>query len=173
MSVHARKYDVATELANAPYGVTFDQIIDGDAGEAKVKLGRMLSCCGVTVSVNEVKGSMAECKLQVVDTKVRGMAATSLDTGAIEHVLSSNLARRLALSLKPKDKSITIPTRRKFLVLGMVQTGTVTFDTLVANSDRFFFEACPFEAVVGRPTMRPIRCCIDIGKDIDGLSCGE
>ena len=86
---HVRKYGVLPELANAPGGLTFRQLVRGDADEVNMEIRRLLTKGGQRVRAIAAHVDTRPRRLRLVPVRIYGMEAKALlDSGATPNRMS-------------------------------------------------------------------------------------
>lgn len=167
----AGQYDLLLELANASSGLTFGQLLRGDASEAKRQMDRLLSARGQKVTVVDEASPPPNSKcLELAKLKIYGSDVYSLmDSGAIPDVISRSLCERLKLEPEVSSRRITTATGEKSATLGLLKGVPVGFDHVVEKIDFLVVDNCPYEMIIGRPTMRRMNGVIDCGQQTYAL----
>ena len=131
---HVGKYNVISELANAPSGLTFGQLIRGDADVAKKEIGRLFTKQGGRRRVFAGHADMKPRRLRLVTLKVYGTEGEALlDSGAVPNIISPKLVVKLCLSPQPTGKRITVADGGNAPCLGSLLQMPTSFGGLVVN----------------------------------------
>ena len=97
---HSGKSDVVCSLANAPYGLTFGQLIRGDGDEAKKEIRRLFNSRPrrpVAALIGALPRWLKVVSVHVYRTQMRAL----FDLGPIPNVMNASVASKLSLSPKP------------------------------------------------------------------------
>ena len=152
---HVGKYNVISELANASSGLTFGQMIRGDADVAKNEINRLFAKQGSRGRTFAGHANMKLRRLRVVTLKVYGTEAEALlDSGAVPNIISPKLVAKLSLSPQPTGKHITVVDGGNVPCLGALLQIPTSFGGLVVNSDFLVVKGTPFDFDHGTPVPR-------------------
>lgn len=107
---HATKYDIITKLSNAPSGLSIEQLLRGDTGEARKNLRRLLVSFTPTRKVNctDLQGKL-EWILMLYLVQVYGSGFLALlEHGGALNLTAMKLLKILEVELKPARRMITV-----------------------------------------------------------------
>lgn len=164
----ATDYSLVSALASAPTGLSFAQLLRGDAEQAKKDLDKLFSKNGLRVGVlaeGETKesGDKEESCLAVASIKLYGTETHALmDTGAVPNVVSSAIVEHLGIKPEVTKRVVTMASGEKAVVLGKVKDVPVTLGDLIAKMDFIVLENLPFPALIGRPSLTRLGCVLDL-----------
>jgi hypothetical protein len=166
LSNRVEKYDVLNELAQAPAGLTFGQLVRGDAEHAQKTLKKLLAARSSS-KVSTIDTDSVPRKLRLVAAEVESKEVLALlDSGAVPDIMSSRLARLLQLQPKSTSRNITVANGATTAGAGVLQGVNVKFGDIQVHLDFLVIENPPFDIIVGMPTMEALRTCIDTGKQL-------
>ena len=153
---HVGKYNVVSELANAPSGLTFGELVRGDAEGARREMKRLLSR-----KLGRSRGFAGHTdlflrRLRVIIVQVYGTDAQALlDSGAVPNIMSLYLMKRLSLTPESPKKHITVADGKISPCVGSLRQVPVSFGGLVSKMDFLVATGTPYDvvgdAVVGGP----------------------
>ena len=163
---HVGKYNVITEFANAPAGLTFGQLVRGDAIEA-VKMIRKLLGRGMatTASADLSSGPIPTRVLRKVNVRVYGTTCSALlDSGAVPNIMSLPLAELLSLSPKDIGKKIRVADGSISRCVGVLTDIPVAFDNIVVPTNFLVVSSPPCDLLLGVELMNTLKASIDFGR---------
>lgn len=164
-------------LSNASTGILFGQLWQGNDvgvrkeldrlfGRGKQKLGVVEEFGGEDIQEEEKK-----C-LAMIFVSVHGTNLIALmNFGAIPNVLSSTVAKRLALNLEQSIKMVTVADGSKSLVKGKLARVPVLLESLEAEIYFVVIHNIPFDLVIGRPRLKRIGGMLDFLTEVARLYC--
>ena len=176
---HVGKYDVLTELSRAPSGLTFGQLIRGDAEEAKVEIRKVLSKtarAGKSAgnSVIAQVGSVHHRRLKVVPVKVySSITQALLDSGAVPNLMSASLAGVLSLAPEATTKKITVADGTNAVVRGFLTEISVSFSNFTVRLDFLVVEGTPVDIIIGCPALEMLQARLDMGEQHVTITIGD
>lgn len=161
---HASTYKVLTELAYASSGLTFGQVIRGDADDSMKKIRKLISRRSnlwrflVGPVVRQPK------RLKVVPVMRYGSQIDALlDSGAVLNLISTKLCDQL--SLEPKDSSKKINSNGSSAVCkGIIYNVPIAFGGMSVPLDFLVIDGPLFDIIVGCPTLEMLHACLDLGS---------
>lgn len=162
---HVRKYNVVSELANAPSGLTFGQLVRGDAESARKEINRLL-----TKKVRRGRGFAGHAetrprRLRLVTVQVYGSDAQALlDSGAVPNIVSPQLVKRLSLTPEATTKHITVANGKNASCIGALHQIPVSFGGLVSKMDFLVVSGAPYDVIIGLPSLEELQTCMDLGQ---------
>ncbi len=160
---YVKKYNLSAELAAAPSGLTFGQLLRGDAEEARKDLKKILNSKSVSRINNTVSDSPR--RLKLVSLRIHGFKVQALfDSGAIPDLISQEIAESLDMRILPTNKSITVANGTSSTCVGKVENVPVMFSKKRVELSFLVVDGLPFDIIVGCPTMESLETCIDLGK---------
>ena len=173
---HVGKYDVVGELANASTGLTFGQLLRGDAAEAAKEIRRLfsplknrrLSKAAPALNVQNKRVLMVA-PVRIFGREIRAL----LDTGAIPNIISADLARQLCLLPKRTKQRITVADGSSANCIGRVKDVPITFGNLTASMDFLTIEKAPIGLIIGLPAMEDLQAKLDIGSRVVEIQLGK
>lgn len=147
-----RGCDVLSELANASCGLTFGQLLRGDANAASSSPQRFLSRTGRAVNRAAVTRTGSH-RLKIVAANVYGTDTQFIcDSGSIQNVMSASLARSLSITPEPTDRGVSIlDGKRSDSVRGFTENVPVSFDDLSFLITFLVVAEFPYDILVGLP----------------------
>ena len=158
-----QKYHMLAELARAPCGLTFGQLMRRDADDAKREIRRLFSSRVSRSVLAQVSGPPR--RLKVVTIRVYGTVTQALlDSGAVPNLMSSRLAESLSLRPEATTRSITVADGTKAVVCGIVHGAPVSFGGLTEPLDFLVVEGTPFDVIIGCPALEKLQACLDLGQ---------
>ena len=172
---HVGKYNVITEFANAPSGLTFGQLIRGDAIEA-VKMIRKLLGRGITTTATAdvSSGQLPTRVLRKVNVRVYGTTCSALlDSGAVPNIVSHPLAELLSLSPKDTGKKIRVADGSVSRCVGVLTDIPVAFDNIVVPTNFLVVSSPPCDLLLGVDLMNTLKASIDFGRQTLQISYKE
>ena len=158
-----QRYHMLAELARALCGLTFGQLMRGDADDAKREIRRLFSS-RVSRSVLAQVSRLPR-RLKVVTIRVCGTVTQALlDSGVVPNLMSSRLAE--SISLRPEDttRSITVADGTWAVLCGIVHGAPVSFGGLTGPLDFLVVEGTPFDVIVGCPALEKLQACLDLDQ---------
>lgn len=161
---YVKKCNLAAELATAPIGLTFGQLLRGDAEDARKDLKKIIRpISSKRPAINAATSSPR--RLKLVPVKVFGHKTQALfDSGAIPNLISSRLAERLGLEVVPTTKKITVADGTTSECLGAAEKVSISFEGGKTPLNFLVMADLPFDVIIGCPTMEALETCIDLGN---------
>ena len=163
---HVGKYNVITEFANAPAGLTFGQLTRGDAIEA-VKMIRKLLGRGMatTATADLSSGPIPTRVLRKQNVRVYGTTCSALlDSGAVPNIMSLPLAELLSLSPKDTGKKIRVADGSVSRCVGVLTEIPVAFDNIFVSTNFLVVSSPPCDLLLGVELMNNLKASIDFGR---------
>lgn len=161
---YVQKYDLLAELAMAPSGLTFGQLLRGDADDARKELKRLVKNNARKKIIAGPVVTPAR-RLKVVAITVQGFRTQALfDSGAVPNLISRNLADKLDLKIRPTAKRITVANGDTSSCVGSVEDVSVEFGQHKVPLAFLVMQGLPFNVIIGCPTMESLDTCIDLGN---------
>lgn len=143
---HAQKYELVSNIANAPSGLTFRQPLRGDTVEEKKGISRILAT-RTKIKVQMVLGTSKDHKkrfLKVVRLKLYGSEAYAMmNYGAIPNLMSKKIEERLCAKTEEATRTIYMATGNKSPVVGMLKTVPVYCAEMAVDSDFLVVDGYP------------------------------
>lgn len=173
---HVGKYKVLEEPARAPSGLTFGQLIRGDADDAKVEIRKALAKgarAGRSVIAQAEDGAQHR-QLKVVTVRMYGTPTQALlDSGAVPNLMSACLADTLYLSPLPTRKSITVADGHSTVSRGFLTGVHVSFGNVPVSFNFLVVDGTPFDIIIGCPALEMLQARIDMGEHHVTVTIGE
>ena len=163
---HVEKYNVITEFAKCPSGLTFGQLIRRDAIEA-VKMIRKLLGRGITTTATAdvSSGQLPTRVLNKGNVRVYGTTCSALlESGAVPNIMSHPLAKFLSLFPKDTGKKIRVADGSVSRCVGLFTDVPVTFDNIVVPTNFLVVSSPPCDLLLGADLMNTLKASIDFSK---------
>ena len=129
---HVGKYNVVSELANAPSGLTFGQLVRGDSEGARKEMKRLLTRKSGRSRSFAGHMNIFPRSLRVVTVQVYGTDAQALqESGAVQNIMSPHLMKSLSLTPESTNKHITVAYGKSSPCVGSLPQVPVSFGGLV------------------------------------------
>ena len=163
---HVGKFNVITEFANAPSGLTFGQLIRGDAIEA-VKMIRKLLGRGITTTATaDVSfGQLPTRVLRKVNVRVYGTTCSALpDLGAAPNIMSHTLTELFSFSPKDTEKKIRVADGFVSRCVGVLIDIPVAFNNIVVPPNFLVLSSPPCHLLLGVNLMNSLKASMDFGR---------
>ena len=171
---YVRKYNVISELANASSGLTFRQLVRGDADVAKREIVRLFAKQRVRGRTFAGHADTRSRRLRLVTVKVYGTEAQALlDSGAVPNIILPKLASKLCLSPQPTEKHITVADGANAPCLGSLHQIPTSFGEVIVKLDFLVVKGRPFDVIIGLLTLEGLQACIDLRKQHVQMTVGE
>ena len=158
-----KKYNLLAEFSAAPCGITFGQLLRGDADEARLELRKLIR----STPRNRLFASpvtTAPKRLMLIPIKMQGEYIQALlDSGAVPNLMSTEIATDLSLKIEPTTKKITVADGTMARCRGVVSDLPVHMDRIVCPMDFLVVDKPPVNVIIGMPTMETLRTRIDLG----------
>lgn len=172
---HVGAYDVISQLANAPSGLTFGQLMRGDSKEAEKELRRLFTPLKARAAprkaskANPAVNPKGDRVLKVVPVQIYGTSTSALlDTGAVPNLISEELAKHLKLNPKPTLKTITVADGSNSSCIGRLRQIPVTFGRLTVHMDFLTVKDAPLGVIIGAPALEHMSAVMDLaGQFVD------
>ena len=175
LSRRVEKYDLLDEIAQAPTGLKFGQLVRGDALEAQKELKRLLVSRS-SRKVATIDSSAIPRKLRLVEAQVESRPSLVLfDSGSVPNIMSLKMCGELGLSPKVTEKRITVANGETTPVTGVLDGVLMKFGGIVVRVDFLVVRDPPFGIIIGLPTMEALGAVVDtrhrmITLDYNGIS---
>ena len=171
LSSHVGRYSLLTELARAPSGITFGQLVRGDADDAKREMQKLFRSGTRKTKIATVGDTSFPRRLKLVPVKIYSKEAQALlDSGAIPNLMSSRLSDELSLIPSPTSRQITVANGDTSQCIGTVSGVPVSFTDLVVPIDFLVVLNTPFDLIIGCPTLETMAARLDLRKQMVKLS---
>ena len=152
------RYDLLKSLACAPAGIKFGEIANGDVGNVKKDLQKIIAKKMARTSVN-VAGEddhdpSPPNRHQVVELAVYSEAVYGLlDSGDIQNVMPDKLDRKLRLELSTTERRIIVADGTSGSCAGSISGIPVSFGSIVMRLDFLVIASVPYDLIIGAPTL--------------------
>ena len=171
---YVRKYNVISELANASFGLTFGQLVRGDAEASKKEIVRLFAKQRVRGRAFAGHADTRSRRLRLVTVKVYATKAQALlDSGGVPNIISPKLASKLCLSPQPTEEHITVAHGANAPCLGSLHQIPTSFGERIVKLDLLVVKGTPFDLIIGLQTLEGLLACIDLGKRHVQMTVGE
>ena len=168
---HVGKYNLITEFANASSGLTFGQLLRGDATEATKMIRKLFARPRATPAAVAEPISRNQKILRVVNVRVYGTDCSALlDSGAVPNIISHALAEKLALAPTETHRRIRVADGSITPCLGFLSDVPLTFDDLTVYADFLVVRGPPFDVIVGIDLLTAINASLDFGRQMVRVS---
>ena len=165
LSEHVGKYDVTSELANAPTGMTFGQLIRGDGDDAKKEIRRMFSKNVKTRRVVAAPVSKQPRSLKIIAVQVYGtLVEALLDSGAVPNLISARLCEEIVISYEYNPKKITVADGVRTLCEASISSVPASFSGSVVSLDFLVLKNPPLDLIISLPVLEALNSILDFGK---------
>lgn len=125
---HVKIYDVISELANAPSGLKFAQLVRGDADLAKKTINRLFPKRATRKQALAGNAEIRARRLCLINISVYGPERqNALGTGAVPNIIYPQLMQRLSLTSKGTYKHITVSNGKNYRVFGSTASSSSIF----------------------------------------------
>ena len=162
---HVGKYNVVSELARAPSGLTFGQLVRRDAEAVRREINGLLARKARRRPGFAGHVELRTRQLRVTTVRVYGTTAHALlDSGAVPNIMSPNLVQKLSLTPKATAKHITVANGKNSACVGILDQVPVSFGSLVSKMDFLAVSGAPYGVIIGLPALEEIQACIDLGQ---------
>ena len=162
---HVGKYNVVSELARAPSGLTFGQLVLGDAESARREINGLLARKARRRPGFAGPVELQPRRLRITTVRVYGTEAHAmLDSGAVPNIMSPKLVQKLSLTPKATKKHITVANGKDEPCMGILEQVPVSFGNLVSKMDFLVVNGAPYDVIIGLPALEEIQACIDLGR---------
>ena len=171
LSSHVGRYSLLTELARAPSGITFGQLVRDDADDAKKEMQKLF-CSGTRkTKIATVWDTSFPLSTQVgsIQYLLQGGKAL-LDSGEIPNLMSSRLSDELSLTPSPASRQFTVANGDTSQCIGTVSSVPVSFTDLIVPIDFLVVLNTPFDLIIGCPTLEALAARLDLRKQMVKLS---
>lgn len=172
LTMHTPKYDVVGQLSNAPSGLTFGQLLRGDADEAERNLTKLFSAwrkqknrvVETTQQTLKDDEARANSKRSRRSLKVAQLKLYGAEVHALLDIMSKDLMQRLNLSPTETNCSISVANGNRSRVVGIVTSVPTSFSDLVVSLEYLVVEQPPFDAIIGDPDLSELGGILDLGR---------
>ena len=138
-----------SELANAPSGLTFGQLVREDAEGARKEMKRLLSR-----RLGRSRGfaghmDVVQRRLHVVTVQCYGTDAQALlDSGAVPNIMSPHRMKRLSLTPDITKKHINVADGKSSPCVGLLGQVPFSFGGLVNKMDFLVVTGTPYDMIM-------------------------
>ena len=154
-------------------GLTFGQLMRGDADEAKKEIRRLLAGSNTRKSVAAAaKATPRRLKVVAVRVFLTDVQAL-LDTGAVPNLLSTSPAYDLGLTLKPTTKKMTVANGKRFIFHGSFETVPISLAGIRVSVDFLVFNGMPFDVTIGAPALVSLHVQLELGQQTVKVTVGD
>ena len=171
LSRHEGRYSLLTELARATSGITFGQLVRGDADDAKREMQKLFRSDTRKKKIATVGDTTFPRRLKLVPVKIYSKEAQALlDSGAIPTLMSSRLSDELSLIPSPTSRQITVANGDTSQCIETVSRVPVSFTDLIVPIHFLVVLNSPFDLIIGCPTLETMAAQLDLRKQMVRLS---
>jgi len=161
-----KRYNVMEELSLAPCGLSFGQLLRGDAEDAKKMLKKLLrSDSKLRFMATSIPTEPR--RLKLVTATVRGMRIQALlDSGAVPNIISTRVTEQLDIDVTPTSRRITVADGSSTGAHGTAEGVTIRFGDMRVRVDFLVIDGPPFDLIIGCPTLEKLEAQLDFGKQV-------
>ena len=171
---HVGKYVVLSELSNAPNGLKYEQLVCGDADEAKKEIRRPLTKGGRRGRALAAHVDIHPLRLRLIPVRIYGTEPKALlDSGATPNLMCPGLVLELSLSPEPTMKRITVVDRSNSSCTGTLKDVPTSFAYATVHLDFLAVDGTPFDVIIGLPLLEDLQACFDVGKQLVKAIAGD
>ena len=154
-----------SERARAPSGLTFIQLVRGDAESTSRDINSLLA--RKARRRHRFSGSVELRPRQFRTTilRVYGTEANApFDSGEVSNIMSPKLAQKLSFTLKATTKHITVTNGQSAACMGILDQVPVSFRSLVSKMDFLSVNEAPYNFIIRLSALEEIQTRIDLGR---------
>ena len=159
-----KPYEVLEELSSAPTGLTFGQLIRGDAEIARKTMKKVLNLGRSSISFTGATKTIPS-RLKLVTVSLYNNEFQALiDSGAVPDLISKTVVDKIGLDLKPTEESIIVADGTSSKCIGQTAVVPLMFDKAKVKFKPLVMEVLPYDIIIGGPTLEKYSSKIDFGK---------
>eukprot|EP00737_Agarophyton_chilense_P002013 gb/GEZJ01002278.1/.p1 GENE.gb/GEZJ01002278.1/~~gb/GEZJ01002278.1/.p1 ORF type:complete len:592 (+),score=68.54 gb/GEZJ01002278.1/:824-2599(+) len=162
------KYNVMAELAAASPGLTFGQLLRGDADETRKLLKPLLSGMVLIRHASFLHATSLPRRLKGIATD----ASALLDSGAVPNLLSWEMCNQLTLAPSPTSRRVIVADGSAADVLGCVKGVSISFRKIGVPLDLLVVKNTPFDVIIGCPTLEALQAQLVFSRQQVSLTIG-
>lgn len=163
---HVGKYDLFEALASASSGMSFGQLIRGDALEAQKGIQKLFPYRSSSTKDNVTKSGLGTAKriLKMCPVRVYGTGCLALpDTGAVPNLISAQLLARLGAEPSSTRRTITVANGVHARCRGLVKDVPVLFAERVTKLDFLAVDGVSVDVLIGLTDLERLQTTLDLG----------
>lgn len=161
---YGKKYDVIQDILDKPSGMTYGQILSGQAEEARKKLRKVFPTSGKGQVLATPAAAEPE-RLKLIPVTISGVETQALlDSGAIPNLISVALVQELGITVYGTSKTITVADGTSSECIGIVRNVRISIGEITKPMEFMVVQEPPVAVIIGSPMMETLNTKIDLGK---------
>ena len=161
LSRRVERYDLLDEIAQAPTGITFGQLVRGDAQEAQKELKKLLVSRS-SKKVATINSYAIPRRLRLVEALLESRSSLVLfDSGSVPNILSHRVCEELGMTPKKTDKRTTVANGDTSTAAGVLDGVLMKFGDIRVRIGFLVVRDPPFGIIIGLPTMEAMIAVVN------------